>query len=183
MRRLRNEDMLKHLIFIVAALCVVRPIEGAEIDFDRDIAPLLTRRCLHCHAGEVAEGKLDLSRKAAALAGGESGVALKPGDVASSLIWRRVAAGEMPEDAMRREMREEMQLDLAELYFHAFLAMSGGRGIVIAFRSSPVSGCCDALIGYDDVAEARWFGKDSLPPHDQLAFDTTISLLAAWLTS
>ena len=92
-------------------------------------------------------------------------------------------AGEMPEDAMRREMREEMQLDLAELYFHAFLAMSGGRGIVIAFRSSPVSGRCDALVGYDDVAEARWFGKDSLPPHDQLAFDTTISLLAAWLTS
>src|SRR5258708_4522469 len=35
----------------------------AQVDFDRDIAPLLARRCLDCHSGSHPKGRLDLSRK------------------------------------------------------------------------------------------------------------------------
>ena len=92
-------------------------------------------------------------------------------------------AGEMPEGALRREMHEEMQLALGALSFHSFLPMNGGRGIVIVYQAAPASGRCEPLQGYDDVAEARWFARDSLPNHEQLAFDTTISLLAVWQAS
>ncbi len=96
--------------FLVLLVCftVAQLAVCDEIDFDRDMAPLLSRRCLSCHAGDNAEAKLDLSSKATTLAGGESGAALKPGDPAASLVWQRVAAGEMPEDEPLRDVEREM---------------------------------------------------------------------------
>lgn len=79
-------------------LGLVAVLPAAEIDFDRDIAPLLIERCLGCHRGEDAEAQLDLTTLESLLAGGENGAALVPGDSGESLLWQRVAAGEMPED-------------------------------------------------------------------------------------
>ncbi|MHB8973981.1 MAG: DUF1553 domain-containing protein [Pirellulaceae bacterium] len=64
--------------------------------FDRDVAPLLARRCLDCHNATTKKGGLDLSRAAGALAGGESGLAILPGKPDDSLLWERIAANEMP---------------------------------------------------------------------------------------
>ncbi|MGH7129122.1 MAG: DUF1592 domain-containing protein, partial [Planctomycetaceae bacterium] len=66
--------------------------------FEAKIAPLLARHCLECHGPSVQKGRLDLSRKEAALKGGESGAALVPGKAAESLLWQYVEAGEMPKD-------------------------------------------------------------------------------------
>ena len=60
------------------------------------VAPLLARRCLDCHSGPDPKGKLDLSRKARALSGGESGAAIVPGKPEDSLLWERVRSDEMP---------------------------------------------------------------------------------------
>ena len=89
-------------------------------------------------------------------------------------------AGEMPEAALRREMREEMALELGEVNFHSFLPMANGRGIVLVFTATPASRRCEALPAYDDVSEVRWFGRDRLPPPEELAFDTTPHLLEIW---
>ncbi len=67
-----------------------------QIDFDRQIAPLLAKHCLECHDGADPKGKLDLSEAALVAKGGENGVALVAGDVAASLLWQRVRDGEMP---------------------------------------------------------------------------------------
>ncbi|MBX9788216.1 MAG: DUF1553 domain-containing protein [Pirellulales bacterium] len=64
--------------------------------FDRQMAPLLARNCLECHNPADKKGELDLTSRAAALAGGESSPALAPGDTAGSYLWQRVADGEMP---------------------------------------------------------------------------------------
>ena len=66
--------------------------------FDREIAPLLATHCLRCHQGNSPKGGLDLSRRATALAGGESGRTITPGDPATSLLLERVEAAEMPPD-------------------------------------------------------------------------------------
>lgn len=66
--------------------------------FATKIAPLLARRCLECHDSAAREGGLDLSKKNAALAGGDSGTALGAGRAAESLLWRRVELNEMPPD-------------------------------------------------------------------------------------
>lgn len=60
------------------------------------VALLLARNCLECHNPSDHKGSLDLTRRERALAGGDSGPALQPGDVAESLLVARVAAGEMP---------------------------------------------------------------------------------------
>jgi hypothetical protein len=85
---------MSQLLVVAAALLAQAGL--AAPDFDRDVAPVLARRCLDCHAGTEARGGLDLSRRAAAMAGGESGPAIAPGAADESLLWARVAAGEMP---------------------------------------------------------------------------------------
>ena len=65
-------------------------------DFDKSIAPLLARRCLDCHRGAEPKGGLDLSRAETAMKGGESGKALVPGNIESSLLWQRIEDDEMP---------------------------------------------------------------------------------------
>src|SRR5262249_2601362 len=72
-----------------------KPACAGEIDFDRQVAPILGSRCLECHSGAEPKGKLDLSRAKAALAGGES-VVIVAGEPERSLLWQRVEGEEMP---------------------------------------------------------------------------------------
>jgi hypothetical protein len=64
--------------------------------FDGSVAPILARRCLDCHSGAEPKGKLDLSRRARAMLGGESGAVIVAGKPAESLLWEQVESGEMP---------------------------------------------------------------------------------------
>jgi hypothetical protein len=64
--------------------------------FNEQVGPLLTGKCLFCHAGERRKGGLDLTRRVSALAGGEGGAAVVPGQPDESLMFEKVAAGEMP---------------------------------------------------------------------------------------
>ncbi len=66
--------------------------------FETRIAPLLSKHCLECHDSATKKGRLDLSRKTAALAGGEGGPALVAGQADQSPLWQRVASDEMPSD-------------------------------------------------------------------------------------
>ena len=79
----------------VGVLLLTAAAQGAP-EFDREVAPLLARRCLECHSGGEPEGGLKLSERTAALAGGDSGAAISPGNSAESLLWQRVSQGEMP---------------------------------------------------------------------------------------
>ena len=79
-----------------ALLMLCRPAAAGEIDFDKQVAPLLAGRCLECHRGNEAKGKLDLSRHKSAMEGGESGAAIVAGKPADSLLWQRIEADEMP---------------------------------------------------------------------------------------
>ena len=71
---------------------------AAESHFATQIAPLLARHCLECHNSATREGGLDLSRKEAALRGGDSGAAIVPGKSAESRLWEQVESGAMPQD-------------------------------------------------------------------------------------
>jgi mono/diheme cytochrome c family protein len=64
--------------------------------FEAQVAPLLVRQCVECHGPQAKKGRLDLSRKDAALAGGESGKAIVPGKADESLLWQYVESDEMP---------------------------------------------------------------------------------------
>jgi ADP-ribose pyrophosphatase YjhB (NUDIX family) len=95
-------------------------------------------------------------------------------------------AGEMPVEALARELREEVGLEAMIEELVDIFPMAGpgvvNSGIVIAYRATiqreersdePPQLFCD-----DDVCEAAWFGVDELP--DDLAFESTQTLLGQW---
>lgn len=84
------------IILAMTQVATAQEPSAASRSFDRDIAPLLARRCLDCHSGTEKKGMLDLSRFESAMKGGESGAALVAGRAADSLLWQRVRDGEMP---------------------------------------------------------------------------------------
>ncbi|HWE36246.1 MAG TPA: PSD1 and planctomycete cytochrome C domain-containing protein [Isosphaeraceae bacterium] len=88
--------MLASLLMVLGSLAASQADAGG---FDDAVAPVLTRRCLDCHSGPESKGKLDLSRKASALAGGAGGAAIVPGKPEESPLWEKVEAGEMPPKA------------------------------------------------------------------------------------
>jgi len=88
-------------IELVVGLVWSTTVFGADQDakpvgFERNVAPILAKRCLECHSENEPSGKLVLSLKTAALQGGESGPAIVPRDVEKSQLLVRVTAGEMP---------------------------------------------------------------------------------------
>lgn len=66
--------------------------------FETQIAPLLSKHCLECHDPVTKQAKLDLSRKASALAGGQKGPVIVPGKSAESRLWAMVESDKMPHD-------------------------------------------------------------------------------------
>ncbi len=78
-----------------------------EALFEYEIAPLLAKHCLECHDTSRKEGALDLSRKAAAFSGGDSGKAIEPGHGSESELWEIVESDDMPEDRPPLSQREK----------------------------------------------------------------------------
>ena len=62
-----------------------------EVDFARDIQPILRSRCYECHGRDVQEAELRLDQKALALAGGQAGQVILPGRSGESLLIQLVA--------------------------------------------------------------------------------------------
>ncbi len=84
---------------LLAVLLALLPklLWGAEeVDFLTKVGPLLAKRCAGCHDAAEKKGGLDLTTKDALLRGGDSGPAIIPSKFDDSLLWQRIAAGEMP---------------------------------------------------------------------------------------
>ncbi|MDG1490289.1 MAG: DUF1549 domain-containing protein, partial [Planctomycetota bacterium] len=62
-----------------------------DVDFDRDVAPILAAHCIECHGPKKQKQGLRLDLRAAAFAGGDSGEpGLVPGQSARSEVFRRI---------------------------------------------------------------------------------------------
>lgn len=71
---------------------------------------VLAVRCVGCHNASESQGGLDLSRAETLTKGGDSGAVVSPSHPDQSLLWERVAAGEMPpktrlEDAEKQTLK------------------------------------------------------------------------------
>ncbi len=71
--------------------------------------------------------------------------------------------GEQPEDALRRELREEVGLELAAARLAFVRTLKRPRQVEIMF-------CCRAIVGAaarpqgNEIEQAHWFAPDALPP-------------------
>jgi mono/diheme cytochrome c family protein len=67
--------------------------------YEKEVRPVLAQHCLKCHgAGDKVKGGLDLTTRAGAVAGGDTGPAFDPEDPAGSLILKAVG---YEDEAMR----------------------------------------------------------------------------------
>src|SRR5438552_4537799 len=62
----------------------------AQVDFVRDIQPILENTCYECHGPKKTKAKLRLDSRAGLLKGGETGAIILPGNSEQSLIVRRL---------------------------------------------------------------------------------------------
>jgi hypothetical protein len=71
--------------------------EVEPIQFETHVRPILKAHCWQCHGEEdEPKGSLDARLARFLVQGGDSGPAIAPGDHAASLLYQRVATGEMP---------------------------------------------------------------------------------------
>lgn len=103
---------MRSLIWLT--LCwIVSPIHGEEIDFNRDIRPILSDKCVFCHGPDKeqrqADLRLDTQEGALADLGGYA--AIKPGDPAASELIKRIQSTDeyeqMPPPYSKRSLSAE----------------------------------------------------------------------------
>ncbi|MCW5559560.1 MAG: DUF1549 domain-containing protein, partial [Verrucomicrobiae bacterium] len=90
----RGIQLLRKGAFVTAlALALAScPLDAAGApDFERDIRPLLSERCYACHGERKQESGLRLDRREAALAGGDHGPLLQPGQPEASALIQVVS--------------------------------------------------------------------------------------------
>ena len=107
--------MMKHSIaWLVPALFLALPAQrvAAEVDFVKDIKPILENSCLKCHVGEKARAELRLDTKANLLKGPKS---KKPvvvaGKAMESKIIKLITLPEDDEDRMPPEPEKMLTKD------------------------------------------------------------------------
>ena len=91
-------------------------IAGEQIDFGRDVLPILSENCFYCHGqdGSHREADLRLDQREAAIAGG----AITPGDLAESSLWTRISSDDpstqMPPPRSNRKLDQRQREILAD---------------------------------------------------------------------
>ncbi|MBA4065663.1 MAG: hypothetical protein C0501_18490 [Isosphaera sp.] len=100
-------------LFLVTAPGLAAAADAPKVPtFEGDVLPVLNAHCLQCHGGVHQRNGLDLRTLPAVLKGGQSGEAVVPGKPDDSLLWKKLAADEMPKtdnkvsDANKKLIRE-----------------------------------------------------------------------------
>ena len=94
---------LLNALLCTAAFSAERPL------FETDVRPILKAHCWHCHGEETElQGGLDARLVRLLQKGGDSGASIVAGDHAGSLLYDRVASGEMP-PGKKKLSADEMQ--------------------------------------------------------------------------
>ena len=102
---------------IALALGLCAPLASAQsaaLDFRQDIEPVFRERCQGCHGEATQSGGLRLDNPRDAMKGGQSGIAIKPGDSAGSLLIRVLSrpAQDGPVMPLGAEPLDPGQIDL-----------------------------------------------------------------------
>jgi hypothetical protein len=93
---MRHAPLLLFVVLCRSFVQAAEPVSDA-VQFETHVRPILKAYCWHCHGEqEELKGSLDLRLARSLVRGGDSGAAVAPGDHAGSLLYQRIAAGEMP---------------------------------------------------------------------------------------
>src|SRR5207244_1711244 len=92
--------MPRRLVWALLVLRISAPLTAQttkKVSFAKDVAPVLSQKCMQCHGLANPMANLDLRTREGALKGGQHGPAIVPGDSAASHLYKHVAAQEQPQ--------------------------------------------------------------------------------------
>jgi len=95
----------------LAAVLLATPAPAAEVSFSREVLPILSDRCFHCHGPDPSHRKADLRLDLEAEAKRDG--LLVAGDPQASELWRRVTSSD-PDEVMPPADSHREPLDPAE---------------------------------------------------------------------
>jgi len=81
---------------LVAAAVAITTLAQTGAVTDRDVGPILEKKCFQCHGENLKMGNLDLRSRESMLKGGASGPAFVPGHATESLLYQRVTGQSIP---------------------------------------------------------------------------------------
>lgn len=81
---------------VTAALPSETTVSVENVSFNRDIYPLVERRCVKCHGGEFPSEGLNLESYESLMSGSQNGQVIVAGDSSNSLLFEQIKSGEMP---------------------------------------------------------------------------------------
>jgi hypothetical protein len=79
----------------LASILIVLSVPLQAVDFEKEIAPLIVRRCLECHNSTDHQGGLDLTSLKTAIAGGDNESSIQS-PIGENFLLHRISSGEMP---------------------------------------------------------------------------------------
>ena len=115
-----KDTRLPALAILVACTFATRAHAAAPIDFNRQIRPILSNKCLHCHGPDAKEraADLQLDDRDSALAENGSGFTIVPGKPDESVLIERINSDDpderMPPTGSGHKLTEEEKKVLAE---------------------------------------------------------------------
>jgi hypothetical protein len=160
------------------------PAAATQIDFNRDIQPILSTSCIRCHGPERPRGRFRLDDRIAALKGGEHGIDILPGNSARSpLIYyvaRLVEDMEMP-PAGKDKALDQQEIALLRAWIDQGVPWPAGQN-EIEFSVSPsiqwftVHGDEAKFREHTGVKDGARAGIHELHVRQQLARDRFLTL-------
>ena len=82
--------------------------KAADVDFVKDVKPILEQSCIKCHGTEKPKGKLNLTTRADAIKGGDNGTSLVPGKPDESPLYKLSILPPDHDDVMPPQPKEKM---------------------------------------------------------------------------
>ena len=130
-----------------------------QIDFARDIKPILEVNCLRCHGPEKPKSGFRLDNRAAALRGGDLGVDILPGNSAKSPLIHYVAYlvedTEMPPIGKGNQLAQA-QVSTLRAWIDQGLVWNTPAGNTLDFAFSPILGDTSVRGNQQKFRELNW---------------------------
>jgi hypothetical protein len=123
----------------IAALAGIAAICLAQTSFQRDVAPILSQKCLNCHGPAQQMAGLNLSTACDALRGGQKGPAVVPGKSEESHLYRRLTGQEQPAMPMGGKL-SNAEINALKSWIDSGAHWDGGALSPAAAAAPPTSG-------------------------------------------
>lgn len=149
---------LAALVAGAAATTATAQEADAVVRFDRDVAPILRKRCGNCHNAERPRGELDLSSLAGVKAGGAGGPSVAAGNPEDSPLYTLAAHLETPKMPPNAPKIPQREIDTIRRWIEGGLVESTGdasppsarieapaKGGLVAIAEAPRASAITAL--------------------------------------